>query len=217
MSKRTWVASAGATVALVVAAALYVDVLETGHTSGGLRADPGRVKSAATDGTCVGTRPVGSLPDADDGSPLERVVAHIDKVARQKFSDVYTGLSVDEDHLATDVWRMPSAAFDSEVCGAAVRGVTVRLHDTDVSGKTLDALSDRIGDDMNRWDGTFDMREVGADERGFVLVGVDDPDKAGPILKKAYGEKSRKYIRVEYVDQAEPAASRPFGRRRSTA
>ncbi|MFF4506251.1 hypothetical protein [Streptomyces sp. NPDC001401] len=203
MRNRTWIASAGATVALVMATGMYVQALETGHSDGGLRAAPGRVKSAATDGTCVGTRPVGSLPGDDDGSPLERVVTHIDQLARKKYSDVYTGLSVTEENSATDVWRMPSTAFDEEICGAVVRGVTVRLHDTDVSGKTLDALADRIGDDMNRWDGTFQMREVGPDERGFVLVGVDDPDKAGPILEKAYGENNSRYIKVEYADQAE--------------
>ncbi|GAA3812744.1 hypothetical protein GCM10022403_053020 [Streptomyces coacervatus] len=202
---RTWVASAGATAALVVAAGLYVQALEAGHSDGGLRAAPGRVEPAATDGTCVGTRPVGSLPDVDGGSPLERVVTHIDQLARKKYSDVYTGLSVTEADSATDVWRRPSTAFDAEICRAVVRGVTVRLHDTDVSGKTLDALADRIGDDMNRWDSTFEMREVGVDERGFVLVGVDDPDKARPIIEKAYGERNSRYIKVEYADQAEAA------------
>ncbi|MFF4250867.1 hypothetical protein ACFY1L_06655 [Streptomyces sp. NPDC001663] len=203
MRNRTWVASAGATVALVVATGLYVQALETGHTDGGLRADPGRVRSAPTDRTCVGTRPVDSLPDRDDGTPLMRVVVHIDELAQKKYSDVYTGLSVAEDDSAADVWRMPSAALDDEVCGSAVKGVTVRLHDTDVNGKTLAALSDRIGDDMKRWDGTFQMREVGVDEHGFVHVGVDDPGKAEPILKKAYGEHNGRYIRVEYADQAE--------------
>ncbi|MGW2719604.1 hypothetical protein [Streptomyces sp. NPDC001492] len=203
-SNRTWIASAGASVALVVATGLYVQAMGAGHTDGGLRSDPVRVESAATDRTCVGTRPVDSLPDRDDGTPLTRVVIHVDDLARKKYSDVYTGLSVDEDHQVTDVWRIPSAAFDDEVCGVAVRGVTVRLHDTDVSRRTLDALSDRIGDDMRRWDGTFEMREVAADERGFVLIGVDDPDKAEPILKEAYGEKNSRYIRVEYADQAEP-------------
>ena len=65
-SNRTWIASAGATAALVVAAGLYVQALEPGHSDGGLRSDPVRVKSAATERTCVGTRPVGSLPGRDD-------------------------------------------------------------------------------------------------------------------------------------------------------
>ncbi|MER6417671.1 hypothetical protein [Streptomyces sp. NPDC001137] len=202
-SNRTWVASAGASVALVVATGLYVQAMGAGHTDGGLRVGPDRIKSAVADRTCAGTRPVGSLPDRDDGTPLMRVVVHVDELARKNYSDVYTGLSVDEDRQVTDVWRIPSAAFDDEVCGVAVRGVTIRLHDTDVSRKTLDALSDRIGDDMRRWDGAFEMREVAADERGFVLVGVDDPDKAEPILEKAYGENNSRYIRVEYADQAE--------------
>ncbi|MCI3278868.1 hypothetical protein [Streptomyces cylindrosporus] len=155
---------------------------------------------------CLGTRPVGSLPAAADGSPLERVLARIDELARQQpYTAVFTGLSVDEDRRTADVWRIPSTAFDDEVCGSAVEGVTVRLHDTDVDRGTLDRLSDRIADDIRRWDGTFEMREVGVDERGFVHVGVDDPGTAGPIIEKAYGESDSRYIRVEYVGQAEPA------------
>lgn len=203
-SNRTWVASAGASVALVVAVGLYVQAMGAGHTDGGLRAAPDRVDSAAADRTCAGARPADSLPDRDDGTPLTRVVVHVDELARKKYPDVYTGLSVDEEHRAVDVWRMPSAPLDDAICRSAVRGVTVRLHDTDVSGRTLHALSDRIGDDMHRWDGTFQMREVATDERGFVLIGVDDPDKAEPILKKAYGGHSSRYIRVEHADQAEP-------------
>lgn len=203
-SNRTWIASAGATAALVVAAGLYVQAMGTGHTDGGLRVGPDRIKSAVADRTCAGTRPVDSLPDPDDDTPLTRLVVHVDELARKKYPDVYTGLSVDEEHQSADVWRMPSAAFDEEICGAALRGVTVRLHDTDVGERTLDALSDRIADDMRRWDGTFEMREVAPDERGFVVIGVDDPGKAEPILKKAYGAHNSRYIRVEHADQAEP-------------
>ncbi|MCD9876088.1 hypothetical protein [Streptomyces guryensis] len=203
-SNRTWTASAGATVALVVAAGLYAQALQTAHSDGDLRADPGRIKSATADRSCAGTRPVDSLPGRDDGTPLTRLVVHVDDLARKKYPDVYTGVSVDENHQSADVWRMPSAAFDDEICGAAVRGVTVRLHDTDVSGRTVHALSERIGDDMHRWDGTFEMREVAADERGFVTIGVDDPGKAEPILRKAYGEHDSRYIRVEHADRAEP-------------
>ncbi|MDH6217794.1 hypothetical protein [Streptomyces pseudovenezuelae] len=152
---------------------------------------------------CVGHQPVGSLPDRDDGTPLMRVVVHVDNLAQKRYAAVYTGLSVDEDDSAADIWRIPSDAFDAAVCDAAVKGVTLRLHDTDISRKTLNKLSDRIGDDMSRWDGSFRMREVGVDERGFVRVGVDDPDKAEPIMKKAYGAENARYIKVEYADQAE--------------
>ncbi|MFI6405109.1 hypothetical protein [Streptomyces sp. NPDC050548] len=153
--------------------------------------------------TCVGTRPLDSLPAGEDGSPLERVIARIDKLADAKrYSAVYTGLSLDADTQSVDVWRVPSAAFDAEVCGSVVKGATVRLHGADADRKTLDALSDRIGDDMKRWDGTFEMREVGVDERGFVRVGVDDPDTARAILEKAYGAENSPYIKVEHVNQA---------------
>ncbi|MFJ6084380.1 hypothetical protein ACIQI8_23545 [Streptomyces sp. NPDC092369] len=165
-----------------------------------------RVSTAPETGdltVCVGDRPVDSLPDRDDGTPLMRVVVHVDELVEKRYAAVYTGLSVDEDGSAADIWRIPSEAFDTAVCEAAVKGVTLRLHDTDVNEGRLINLSDRIVDDMKRWEGSFDLREVGPDERGFVVVGVDDPDKAEPILKKAYGEWDARHIRVEYVDQAE--------------
>ncbi|WP_427921880.1 hypothetical protein [Streptomyces sp. cg40] len=175
-------------------------------SSPGAGSSPGTGSSprAGVGRECVGTRPVDSLPHAyDDDSPLERVVARIDKLAHaDRYTAVYTGLSLDEDSKSVDVWRVPSAAFDAEVCGGVVKGVTVRLHGADVDRRTLDALAERIGDDMRRWDGTFQMREVGVDERGFVLVGVDDPDTARPIVEKAYGARNGRYIKVEHVNQA---------------
>lgn len=209
LKKYLWIFVVVAIVAVAVLAALAVrGLMNLGaddRTVSGAR--PKADTSTGVDRECVGTRPVDSLPHAyDDDSPLEpleRVVARIDKLAHaHRYAAVYTGLSLDEDSKSVDVWRVPSAAFDDEVCEGVVKGVTVRLHGTDVDRRTLDALADRLGDDMKRWDGTFQMREVGVDERGFVQVGVDDPDKAEPIIKKAYGAKNARYIEVEYVDQA---------------
>lgn len=64
MSKRTWIASAGATVVLLVATGLYVDALGTGHTDGGLGVDPGGVKSVATHRTSPAPTPSASRPTA---------------------------------------------------------------------------------------------------------------------------------------------------------
>jgi hypothetical protein len=197
MRNRSWIAAAVATAGVVLGAALYADELETGHAD----VDVAAPKVSAPD-RCVGTRPAGGLPTLDDNSPMYRLAGHIDKLAAGGYAAVYTGMSVNDETGTLDVWRIPSTRFDADVCGAALKGVTVRLHDTDVSRKTLDKLSDRLGDDMKRWDGTFEMREVGVDERGFVQVGVDDPDKAEPIIKKAYGAKNARYIKVEHVDQA---------------
>ncbi|MER5913490.1 hypothetical protein ABT124_24110 [Streptomyces sp. NPDC001982] len=202
MNKRVrsfmWVGVALAVVAVAVAVALTL------HGLRNLGADErAGVRSKGDAGTeCVGTRPAGSLPDLHGESATLRVVLRIDQVAPRRYPGVFTGLGVDEDDRAVDVWRIPSDAFDAEICGLAVRGVTVRLHDTDVNRKTLDALSDRIVTDIKRWDGTFEMREVAVDERGFVRVGVDDPDTAEPIIEKAYGEQNARYIRVEHVEQA---------------
>ncbi|MBK3569696.1 hypothetical protein [Streptomyces sp. MBT62] len=213
LKKYLWTFTVVAIVAVAVLAALAVRGLmnlgaDDGTVSGARpKAGTGSSPSTGVGRECVGTRPVDSLPHAyDDDSPLEpleRVVARVDKLAdADRYAAVYTGLSLDEDSKSVDVWRVPSAAFDTEVCGSVVKGVTVRLHGTDVDRRTLDALADRLGDDMRRWDGTFQMREVGVDERGFVLVGVDDPDTARPIVEKAYGAENARYIKVEHVDQA---------------
>ncbi|MET7353450.1 hypothetical protein [Streptomyces mirabilis] len=61
-----------------------------------------------------------------------------------RYAAVYTGLSVDEEDRAMDVYRMPSASFDADLCGAAEKGVTVRLHDTDANRTDLEALADRM-------------------------------------------------------------------------
>ncbi|MFC8663952.1 hypothetical protein [Streptomyces sp. NPDC057199] len=147
--------------------------------------DPTHAPAPAT--TCTGTQPLGSLPEATEDSPLERTVAHADRMASDaRYFAVYTGMSVDSEHRAADIYRMPSAAFDASLCGAAEKGVTVRLHDTDVNHAELVALQRRISTDMSRWDGTFQLRMVGLDVTS-VVVGVDDPAVAEPILKKAFG------------------------------
>jgi hypothetical protein len=217
MRNRSWIAAAVATAGVVLGAALYVDELETGHADVDVAApkaskvpEVSKVSKVSAPERCVGTRPVGSLPTGDDNSPMYRLAGHVDALGAGGYAAVYTGLSVNDKTQTLDVWRVPSARFDADVCGAALKGVTVRLHDSDVSRKSLDKLSDRIGDDMKRWDGTFRMREVGVNERGFVRVGVDDPDKAEPIIKKAYGAKNARYIKVEYVDQSS-ALSAPAG------
>lgn len=221
MKNRVWLVAATATAGVTVAAGLWIDALRTGHTDGGLRADPGvprgstssaspsaSTSSPSSPSECVGTRSEGSLPGfpgaegGSDDTPLYRTLAYIDLDAKRRHSDVFTGLSVDAPHNTLKVWRIPSAALDADVCGAAEKGVRIRLFGTDANRKDLDALADRISDDIKRWDGTFDMREVGVQEEGFVHVGVDDPAKAWPILKKAYGAHGERYIQVEHVEQA---------------
>jgi hypothetical protein len=211
MKKYLWVFVAVTVVGVAVLAALSVrGLLNLGADSGSV-ADVRPKSDTRSDRECVGTRPVESLPSADDDSPLMRVVFRVDKVSQAKrYAAVHTGLSLDQDRQVVDVWRVPDAAsstaFDDEVCGSAVKGVTVRLHGADIDRMALDALSDRIADDMKRWDGTFQMRQVGPDERGFVRVGVDDPDTARPIVEKAYGEENSRYIKVEYVGQSSALA-----------
>ncbi|MFF7450670.1 MULTISPECIES: hypothetical protein [unclassified Streptomyces] len=209
MTNLRWLAAAVATAGVVVGSALYIDALETGHgeSDGGLRAGPRasapvEVKAAGpaqTESECVGSRPgppESKDTDAPEDTPLERTLARIDQLAAGEHSAVYTGMGVDEDENAADIWRIPSGAFDKAACDAAENGVTLRLHAADADRRTLDALADRISEDMTRWDGTFQLREVGVDERGFVRIGVDDPKTAEPLVKKEFGDR---YLRVEHV------------------
>lgn len=171
----------------------------------GASAETQTVEDASTPSrVCVGERPQGSLAGhgAPEDTPLDRTLGYVDKLAYGRHADVFTGLVVDEDAEAAYIYRIPSAAFDSAVCRAAEKGVTLRLYDRDINEAALTALSDRIADDMRRWDGTFDMRQVGPDSTGYIDIGVDDPGTAEPILRKAYGEENAKYIRVEYAAQA---------------
>ncbi|MER7570241.1 DUF6281 family protein [Streptomyces sp. NPDC126514] len=164
---------------------------------------PEVARLAAADSTCFGTRPAptGTGPDADrgdaDDAPLHRLLDRIDRLAAKRHADVFTGLSVDQDANAAVLHRIPSPAFDKAVCDAAEQGVTVRIHDTDVNREDLDALAARIGEDMSRWDGTFELREVGVDERGWVGVGVDDPKTAEPLVHDAFGAEHIKVVQVE--------------------
>jgi hypothetical protein len=133
---------------------------------------------------------------------MSRVPGYADKWGETRYRSVYTGLTIDEETRTVDVYRIPSAAFDAGICAQAEKGVRVRFHDTDVTHHRLMTLVDRIGDDMGRWDGTFDLREVAPDPRGFVFFGVDDPATADLVLKKDLGKFWAKHIRVEYAAQA---------------
>ncbi|MFE6335078.1 DUF6281 family protein [Streptomyces sp. NPDC057798] len=160
------------------------------------------LRQAATD-ECVGTRPAptaSGTDDTPDETPLYRTLDHIDRLAGKRYAGSFTGLSLDEDDSEADLYRIPSAAFDKAVCDAAEQGVTVRIHDTDVNREDLDALAARISEDMSRWDGTFELREVAVDERGWVHVGVDEPGTAEPLIKDAFGAE---HIKVVHVAQAE--------------
>ena len=157
--------------------------------------------------TCHGTQPKGSLAGhARDGfpedTPLDRTLSYVDELVMGRHASIYTGMVLDEDEVSLDVYRIPSAPFDTAVCEAAEKGVTVRLHDRDINEKDLNKLLDRVSEDMSRWDGTFSLREAGLDGTGFVQIGVDDPETAEPILREAYGERNAKYLRVEYAPQA---------------
>lgn len=208
MSTRTR-SRAGTASAAVVAAVLALGGLQ-GSTAGAQTVGAGGVGGggagdvSTSSTTCHGTQPKGSLAGHGypEDTPLERTVVYVDGLSTGRHSDVFTGLVLDEEASSVDIYRIPSASFDKAVCDSAEKGVTVRLHDRDINEKDLTALADRVSEDMTRWDGTFNMREVGLDGTGHIHIGVDDPGTAEPILRKAYGERTAQYLRVEYTPQA---------------
>ncbi|MBT2675857.1 hypothetical protein J7E95_34705 [Streptomyces sp. ISL-14] len=173
----------------------------TESAGAGRQAEPRNETSTGKTATCVGTRPVGSLPGRPDSTPLDRVLDHVREKIQPRHSDVFTGFSVDAESNAANVYRIASRALDDDICGAAEKGVTVRLHDSGINRRDLNALSARISADMHRWDGTFQLREVGADSAGYVYVGVDDPAKAEAALEEAFGADNMKHVRIEHVEQ----------------
>ncbi|MFJ5261615.1 hypothetical protein ACIQAC_14255 [Streptomyces sp. NPDC088387] len=152
---------------------------------------------------CVGSRPAGSLPGRDaadaEGDPAFPTYVHIDTTLRERHSDVYTGVEAGDDVTVLDVYRIPSAAFDKDVCGSAEKGVTVRLHNTDINRERLEALAERVTDESDRWESTFRIASIGADAKGYVLVGVDEPHLALPVLEREFGAG---HIRVEREERA---------------
>ncbi|MFM9594306.1 hypothetical protein ACKI1J_20385 [Streptomyces scabiei] len=197
MTKRTSVRPG--MIAAVAVAVLALGGLQ-GSTAGAQTV--GAVSAATT--TCQGTRPEGSPAGADtvDDTPLQRTLTRLEKLATGSHADAYAGLVVDEDTSTADLYRIPSTAFDKAACDAAERGVTLRIHNHDINERDLTVLLDRISEDMTRWDGTFDLREVGLDGTGRIVIGVDDPATAEPILRAAFGEHNATYLVVEYAPQA---------------
>lgn len=153
---------------------------------------------------CVGAQPEGKLPSwgpkgsRPDDTPLYRTLAYVDKRAKAQ-PGIFTGLAIDDERLAVDVYRIPGHAqerFDADICGAAEKGITLRLYDTDVTERELKGLVDRISGDMYRWEDTFMIWTVGMDSSRVHVV-VSDRVKAWPALREAYGDEVMRHIVVE--------------------
>ncbi|MEW2396777.1 hypothetical protein [Streptomyces sp. NPDC046862] len=194
------------------AAVLALGALQGASAVGADRETEGVGSSSSattTSKVCVGTQPEGRLPSwgpkgsYPDDTPLYRTLAYVDKRAKDR-PGIFTGLAIDDENLALDVYRVPGHAqekFDADICGTAEKGVTLRLYDTDVTERGLKRLVDRISGDMERWKGTFMIWSVGMDSHR-VHVGVSDVAKAEPILRETYGEELMKHIVVEQEEQA---------------
>ncbi|MFE2533261.1 hypothetical protein [Streptomyces sp. NPDC059371] len=192
MNKRSRIRATGGVVAASAVALVAVQ-----GSSGGTGGKEAPVAERTT--VCVGTRPTHSLPGRE--SSLLRVTIYIDKQGASRYRSVFTSVSVDEHRNTVTVYRIPSKAFDADICGHAEKGVKVRIHDSDVTRRQLNTMVDRVGDDMDRWDGRFALYTVGLDGSGHVVFGVDDRATAEPILKKAFGKFWARHILVEHTGQ----------------
>ncbi|MFE1289483.1 hypothetical protein [Streptomyces sp. NPDC058751] len=181
----------------VVTASLAALAAVQGSSAGAV-GDESRAAERVT--VCTGTRPTSGPPDPE--LSLYRLLEYAGKRGETRYAHVFTGLTADDDPRTAHVYRIPSKAFDADICARAEKGIRVRLHDTDVTARRLEAVIDQTGDRMDRWDGEFDLREVAPDPRGFVYFGVDDPAKAYRVLKKDLGPFWAKRIRVEHVESA---------------
>ncbi|MBA2806999.1 hypothetical protein E0500_005955 [Streptomyces sp. KM273126] len=118
---------------------------------------------------------------------------------------------MDDANQAANVYRIPGKDADkrdADLCGAAEKGVTVRLYDTDVTEGELKGVVDRISGDMGRWKGTFMIWTVGMTSHS-VNVGVSDPEKAEPILRETYGEEVMRHVTIERSGQPTILPGRP--------
>ncbi|GAA3788362.1 hypothetical protein ACFS5L_20660 [Streptomyces phyllanthi] len=192
MNQRRITRAATGTVITVLALGVLQGAGAAGADSGNEPAD-----------TCVGKQAEGPKGSAPDDRPLYRALAYIENAAKEH-RGIFTGLAVDDETGTAHVYRVPgeeAEGFDADICGAAEKGVTVRLYDTEVAQRELEALVDRISDDMERWEGDFSIWSIGLDADS-VVVGVSDPAKAGPILRDAYGEETMRHVRIEQEQQA---------------
>jgi hypothetical protein len=170
--------------------------------TGGTRGTGGTGGTGAHPAVCVGTRPGSSLPGDPDDTPLNRTLTRIERTA-EDHPDVFTGLAVDEAGRATDVYRLPgegSREFDALLCGSAEKGVTIRLHDTDLTERELHEIHERISEDMERRHEGFEIWMVGLGSHE-VVVGVSDAAKARPALEKAYGARVMRHVVIEHMKE----------------
>ncbi|MET9406706.1 hypothetical protein ABZX90_13240 [Streptomyces sp. NPDC002935] len=193
MNKRSGIRATGGVVAATAVALMAVQ---------GSSADAGGRETPVAEHTtvCAGTQSAHSLPGRETSSAL-RLAIYTDKRGGTRHKSVFTSVSVDERGNSVSVYRIPSKAFDADICGHAEKGVKVRIHDSDVTRRQLSAMVDRVGDDMDRWDGRFALYTVGLDGSGHVVFGVDDRATAEPILKKAFGKFWAKHILVEHTGE----------------
>jgi hypothetical protein len=126
----------------------------------------------------------------DNQTELNLIAERIQPHAQEQFEDVFAGVEVTPDNNRVLVYRKPSASFDDWIRKSFAPSC-IEVHDARHSAKELNALIDRINQDMEYWaDQGIDINELGAKHDGSgIIVGVngDDVDKAKQAMPARYG------------------------------
>jgi hypothetical protein len=139
---------------------------------------------------CAASASAPASAAAVNHTELNLVAERIQPHAQDAFADVFAGVEVTPDSDRVRVYRKPSAPFDDWIRKAFAPDC-IEVLDAAHSAKELNALVDRINEDMRYWaDQGIEITELGAKLDGSgLIVGVDpeDVDKAKQLMPARYG------------------------------
>jgi hypothetical protein len=205
----------GLLVALAVLAAAGCGGRTPAHPSGtgpgtGTPSGPGR-PTVRTAGCATHTGPPSyiSLPGASEPANEQRLGDLADRIvglAQERYPDAYAGVQMLAEQDRLRVYRRPSKDLDAWIL-RDFRAECVELVDAAHSAAELQALVDRITNDLDYWEQNgIRVNEVSARFDGSAVeVGTVDVDKARAELPKRYGTA----IAIVVINQERPSPAGP--------
>jgi hypothetical protein len=154
-----------------------------------------------------------STPTADPGND---VPSHVESYATQHFPDAYAGQELRADTNRLRVYRVPSVPFDTWLTGTFAN-TCVEVVDAKHSAKELNALADRIGNDLAYWKSVHIPVWTVAPltDGSAVQVGTSDVDGATKQMPLRYGADAP--IVVVYAQQATAVSIQDAGKTQNRA
>ena len=122
---------------------------------------------------------------------LDAAMSRIDRGGRADFADSYAGLEVDQEQVRAVVYRVPSAAFDEFIRGAAEDACIV-VRDAAYSAVDLAFWHDRVLADLQFWTHRgVRIVSIGARHDGAgIEIGTRDLERARLELPARYGSEA---------------------------